>query len=589
MKRTVLKFLAFATVFVFVSSCITTKLPDDFTVEPMVLENHGGKVNVTVSATIPEKSFGKKDIVEFTPFVRYKDGKKELKTVTLLGEKALGEGIVINSKTGGKISYSDVFDFEDDMLVSELVVIPMLRKKGGTPVEMMEYKLADGIINTSQMVYHDENLYHADRETAKMLNMDVSEYYELETIIAESAVIYFLVNKHNLNWNVPLNKDEKAKELLKGFKEFLAQGWKIKDLAINAWASPEGEESFNEGLSERRSVTGEKYIYDLFKKLLKSEESKCKIKDPATEVKINTSFHGEDWDGFLTAVERSNLKDKNAILNVVRSQQNVTKREEEIRNMSLVYKEIADNILPGLRRVVYKVNCFEPKRTAEEIAELAVTTPDVLTDKELLYAGTLTDDLDTKLQIYKSYMTLYPGDWKGYNNAAWVQLNNWELEEAATLLAKADELSSNNPMVKNNLGALASKEKDYVMAGDFYGEAKKLGAPVNYNMGIINIINGDYNKALNLLGDKDCNYNVALAKMLSGNTSGAISNLDCDEECPMYYYLRAILGSRTDNSRMLYDNLAKAIEKKEKIKGYASEDREFFNYFGETEFQNLVK
>jgi outer membrane protein OmpA-like peptidoglycan-associated protein len=532
-------------------------------------------VSVNITATIPEKAFNKKDVIEYQPIIKYKDGQKELKKITLLGEKAVGEGEVIYAQTGGKVNYSDVFDFEPGMEASELWTNTTFLKKGKNPTLLEPIKLADGVINTSQHVYHDENIFNADRETAELLNMDVSGYYELETIISKQAKIFFLINKYNLNWRLPLNKDEQNKEVLEEFKAFIAQGWEIRDIDVNAWASPDGEEAFNEGLSQNRAETGQKYM--------------TKLLDSETEVKFNTKAHGEDWDGFMKMVEKSDLEDKNAILNVVRSQADVTKREEEIRNMTVVYKEIADDILPSLRRAVLKVNCFEPKRTAEEIARLAVTNPEELNDKELLYAGTLTEDLDTKLKIYKSYMTLYPNDWKGYNNAAWVQLTNWELEEAATFLAKADELSSNNPMVVNNLGALASKEKDYDKAAGFYNDAKKLGAPEGYNLGIVSIINGDYDKALNLFGSKKCNYNVALAKMLTGNTNGAKTDLDCAEENAKVNYLKAIIGARTDNARMVYDNLAKTIEVKEKYKTHIAEDREFINYFNEEEFQNLVK
>lgn len=575
MKKNLLKLFAFVAAAMFVSSCVTTKMPDDYAVTPPVLENHGGKVSVNITATIPEKAFNKKDVVEYQPIIKYKDGQKELKKMTLLGEKAVGEGEVIYAQTGGKVTYSDVFDFEPGMEASELWTNTMFLKKGKNPTLLEPIKLADGVINTSQNVFHDENIFNADRETAEMLNMDVSVYYELETIISKQAKIFFLINKYNLNWRLKLNKKQENEEALAELKAFIAQGWEIRDIDVNAWASPDGEEANNEELSKNRADVSQKYM--------------TKLLDSETEVTFNTKAHGEDWNGFLNMIEKSDIDDKNAILNVVHSQPNVTKREEEIRNMTLVYKEIADVILPSLRKAVLKVNCFEPKRTAEEIARLAVTNPEELTDKELLYAGTLTEDLDTKLKIYKSYMTLYPNDWKGYNNAAWVQLTNWELEDAATFLAKADELAPNNPMVVNNLGTLASKEKDYDKAAGFYNDAKKLGAPVGYNLGIVSIINGDYDKALSLFGSKKCNFNVALAKMLTGNTNGAKTDLDCAEENAKVNYLKAIIGARTDNARMVYDNLAKTIAVKEKCKAHIAEDREFVNYFNEEEFQNLVK
>ena len=82
---------------------------------------------------------------------------------------------------------------------------------------------------------------------------------------------------------------------------------------------------------------------------------------------------------------------------------------------------------------------------------------------------------------------------------------------------------------------------------------------------------------------------MALAKMLTGDTNGAKTDLDCAEQNAKVNYLKAIIGARTDNARMVYDNLAKTIEVKEKCKTHIAEDREFVNYFNEEEFQNLVK
>ena len=327
----------------------------------------------------------------------------------------------------------------------------------------------------------------------------------------------------------------------------------------------------------------------MYNKLIKSDEFQLPITDPETDIKYNARWHGEDWDGFMRAVEESDIADKNVILNVVRSQPNVIKREEEIRNMALVYKEIEDDILPPLRRAVLKINAYEPKLPDEEIARLAVAAPAELTNKELLYAGTLTDDLDEKLRIYVTYMELYPEDWKGYNNAGWVLLNQWEFEEAAPLLEIANDLYPNNPMVINNLGALAAKINDYELANQLYGEANQLGAPEGYNTGILMIPAGNYTAAVSSLNRK-CNYNTALAKMLSVDNTAAESDLNCieDTSCPKIFYLKAVLGARMENADMMFENLTKAIQAKDEFAKMAAGDREFIQYFDDPNFKALI-
>ena len=47
--------------------------------------------------------------------------------------------------------------------------------------------------------------------------------------------------------------------------------WKIKDFAINAWASPEGEESRNQGLSDNRSKAAQNFLKEQVEKYIKEK------------------------------------------------------------------------------------------------------------------------------------------------------------------------------------------------------------------------------------------------------------------------------------------------------------------------------
>jgi hypothetical protein len=51
----------------------------------------------------------------------------------------------------------------------------------------------------------------------------------------------------------------------------------------------------------------------------------------------------------------------------------------------------------------------------------------------------------------------------------------------------------------------------------------------------------------------------------------------------------AILGSRTANTAMLFDNLGKAIQMDSKYKAEAKMDREFIKYFSDPNFTKLVQ
>ena len=331
---------------------------------------------------------------------------------------------------------------------------------------------------------------------------------------------------------------------------------------------------------------------DLYKKVLKelAKAQGVKVKDlNKPEVNYALNAKGEDWDGFMKAIQQSDMADKNVILNVVKSQPDVAKREQEIRNMTVIYAEIADVVLPNLRRAEITVSCFEPKKTDEEIALLSTTEPSKLDNKELIYAGTLTEDLNTKLKIYNSAIELFPDDWKGYNNVGYVQLMLGNVDEAAKSLEKAKTLAPNNPMVLNNLGAIASKNGDYTTAASIYSSAQQNGSKATYNNGIIQITKGEFSAALNSFAGKKCNYNVALAKIMTDNLSGAASDLDCAEKNAQVYYLMAVIGARTNNDSMVYDNLKLSISQDAKYREEAKEDREFLSYFEKAEFKEAIK
>ncbi len=562
-----------------------------YKVDPNPLEVNGGKIHIKIVGTFPEKYFQTKAAIEFTPVLKYDGGQIALKTIQLKGEQVSGEGIMI-PYSGGSFTYEDDVDFIPELASCQLVVLPTAYiPKADIPAnltkdqivsgfkykELCEKKIADGVKNTPAMISNTERVIIAPHG------------YQKETIISKNATIYYEVNLYNLNWNLRLNKLDDNKQKINDLMAFIALGYKIKNISIDGWASPEGEETFNANLSENRSKSTFGYLTGRIQKLIKEKDSKLTFKDAKTDVQYDLAHHGPDWNGFLANVQNSDLKDKSMVLNVINSASTPAKKEQEIRNMIVIYPEIEEKLLPPLRRAEIVVNCYEPKKTDAEILGLSSSNPRDLDEKELLYAATLTDNQDTKYEIYKTAINLYPDSYKGYVNASSIEIAKGDLNAAKAHLEKAASLEPNNGAIFNDLGVIAAKQNDYTTAEQDFMKAQQLGEDENYNLAIINIHKGDYQKAITLFGNTSCDYNVALANLLNKNYQVAEKNLTCAPKDAQTYYLMAVLGARTDNSSMVFENLTKAVQENPDLKGKASGDLEFIKYFNDPSFKSIVQ
>ncbi|RLD76136.1 MAG: hypothetical protein DRJ15_15890, partial [Bacteroidetes bacterium] len=560
-----------------------------WTATPNPLEVHGDVVEVTIEGEFPPKYFEQGAAMYVTPVLRYEGGAVAYDAFTVKGEDVAGDGMVVKYKEGGTITFTGTVPYSPDLNASELFLVPIIysAKEGTLPTEeevlnsgkyyiIPDVKVDDGVIHTSKYILNNELAaisYHA---------------YKKETLASSSAKIFFLVNRYNLNWRVPLNKLDANKEKLAGVNEFLALGWKIKDIEITGWASPEGEELFNRDLSESRSTTAHNYMIKEMKKIAKQEGSCLKIECPKDEVNWDITWQGPDWDGFMTAVENSALTDKRAILNVIKSADQAN-REEEIRNMILIYPEIEDDLLPPLRKATITVNCYEPKRTDEQIMAYGLAHPDSLKINELLYAATFYDNEVDQLAIYLSAIELYPKCYRAYNNAGEVLIRMGDYEDALVMLIDAEELKPDDGAITNNFGVLACHVGDYENAEEFFFEAQEQGINVDYNLGVLAILDGDYAAAQKLTGTPDCNHNTGLLQLLNKDYDAAQKTFECAPADALTYYLLAITGARQDNAQLMLENLMMAIEMDPELKIEAMYDREFLNYFDLPEFVAIVQ
>jgi len=561
-----------------------------YEVTPNPLEMHGDSVIVTVKGTVPEKYFEKKAAILINPELKYNGGTYALNPITLKGEEVNGPGVAIPYKTGGTFKFTQTIPYIKGMSASDLMANPIIYKPATGAVDpkatavqiritdkfvdIPAHKLADGVIITPLLILHDEDLLTAADKLVK------------EKFADKEAVIYFQKSKSDLDWKLDANKKNAA--ALADLNAFINQGWQIKNIDINGFASPDGEETFNQGLSSKRALTGKQYLVDMFKKMA-ADQNATDFQKNLGGVLITTAAHGEDWDGFMQSVQASDIKEKSNIVTVVNSQPDFDKRNKVIRSMTRVFKILAKDILPPLRRVNIKVNSYQPIRTDVQFLNDATTNPSTLTVEELLYSATLTKDSKVQLAIYKSTMSQNKDDWRAFNNAGAIELKNGNTNNAAADLKTANTLNPNNVIVLNNLGAVEAKKGNDKVALDYFKKAKGLGANETYNAGIPQIAKAKYADAVTALNVKKCNHNLGLAQLLAGNSQAAIVTLKCAPAAPDTYYLLAIAAARTNDNTLLYDNLAKAIKMNSSLKERAAGDREFIRFFNVPEFQALVK
>ena len=577
------------------------------------LENKGGKVDYTVKGTVPPKYLKKKATLELeVPYLVYdaKSGESVVKSIdkiTLAGEKSKSAGIKIPYKAGGSFSKSGTFDFQEDYLNTDIDAVGTIAM-GKKAQKMEPRKLGEGISNTSSLVNLYPTLSEADYDGKISGNgtflINAMHQYR-EEFIEKTAVIYFEVNLWNVNWNLKLNKDQAAKDQIKTFVDFLFQGPVIEKVIIYGWASPEGEESKNQGLSEKRFEEGKKWFNQQFDKYLDDYAKKNKIKRKdlvKPELVFENNAKGEDWSGFEKAVEKSNIKEKNQILNVVRSQPTSMQREQKIREMTDIYNEIKDAILPPLRRseVILRVN--KNNYNDEQIKSLVTSDPAKLTLNERLYAATLTQDPAKKEAIYSAIIDddKFQKDWRAYNNLAILKLTQFLekrnvslLDEAMTYLNKAEATSPNNGIVLNNTALAHYLKGNLENAKNKFQESQKASLyPVNqnYNLGMYEILGGDYAKAKSMMTNKHCDYNMALAQLVDKDYSGAKSTLDCiEKQDAKVCYLKAVLGARMKNQAEVYQNLKSAIQKDATLAAKAAKDPEFKKFRTQSEFKEIIK
>lgn len=605
MKKSVKLLLCACLLGVIMSGCglgkMVTRYPEvNIKLDNVDLENKGGKVAYKIDGVVPPKYMKKKSTMTITPIVEYNGQKVALAPIDLQGQKAKAKGTIIPFKTGGKFSATGSFDFQEGYEEANFLVGGQadLKKKSHTFEDRV---LCEGIANSAALM--DINPELADKQGNGTTLIYGEHGYKTE-YVTSTSVLYFALNSGSLDMNMKLNKSNEAKKAVADFGKFMKEGRKIDKIVITGWASPEGEESLNQGLSEKRAAEGKKWFDKEFDNYLRqyAKENKIKYKDiQKPEIVFDVTSPGEDWTGFEKDLEASNIAEKNQILNVVRAQSSSEAKEQKIREMTDIYNEIADIILPPLRRVEVSMVCNKNNFTDEQIVELAKTNPDTLSVNERLYAASLEKDLAKKQAIYEGIVAdeNVENEWRGYNNLAILQINNYivngdkaDLENGMKNLEKAAAISPSNGIILNNK-AIAQFLSGEVTAAllNFAASEKATVYPVdqNYNLAMNQIQSGNYEAAAKAMNNKTCDYNMALVQMLQKDYNAAQNTLNCvAQKDAKTYYLQAVLAARLKNESEVYSNLTECVKLDPSYKAKAKKNAEFKKYKKTDAFKAIV-
>ena len=543
----VFKMLAFALAGVSVMACSSPKkMAEDaanvvVTCEPQILEVVGGKIDAEVTVVCPADYFHPKAILEVTPVIVYEGGESAMEPFMYQGEKVQDNYKVI-AKDGATVKERVSFDYVPGMEQSHLELRGVVKFKNKT-YETPVIKVADGA-NTTYML------------ASKLAKVDYKPdaYKEIIEETEEAQIMYTINNSTVRNSELRKQEVKDWNAALEAIKS--DERREITGTDIIAYASPDGPEDFNTTLAEKRANTADK----AYEKITK--------KNPI-DAPVNVQNVSEDWEGFQELVSASNIEDKDLILRVLSMYSDPAVREREIKNMSSVYKTLAQDILPQLRRARLIANIEFTNYSNEELIALINDNIDILDEEALLRAASITEELDGKATIYGQAIEKYNSERAQYNLAV-VRYYQGDMKAVGRELAKVGNQEC--CFVKNFKGALALADGNCEEAAGLFKAANNQTS--KENLAIIDIYSGDYAAALAKLEGTD-NHNLKIVYILNDRLDDASKAITC--ECPYSAYLKAIIAARKGDAEAVKANLAK-VESNDELAARAAKDIEFAQY-----------
>lgn len=526
---------------------------DNFTVTPTPLELIAGQVPATIDGKFPEKYLKKKAVVTVTPVLKYEGGESRGQSATFQGEKVQGNDQTVSYKMGGTYTMKSLYDYVPAMQQSELY-LQFDAKVGKKVVNVPEVKVSYGVVATSDLLKNT---------LASVSPSSSADAYQRIIKEKQEANIKFLIQQANVR-QTELNSDNmkdfvKMLKQINDEKETLA----LQNIEVSAYASPDGALDLNTRLAEQRQNNSEKYL-------------NSQLKANKMTAQVDTKYTAEDWDGFQELLAQSNIQDKDVILRVLSMYSDPQERETQIRNMSAVFQELADNILPELRRARLTLNYEIIGRSDDQISDQFRIDASQLSVEELLYGANLAPEAQ-KVAWYEKTASLYPNDYRAYNNLAKIAYQNGDLTAAENYLNRAKALKSDAGEVNANLGLIELNKGNVSAAETYLGKAAGADA-LNEALSCLNIAKGSYAQAAGTASGVKSN-SAALAQLLNKDYAAAKSTLEGVASGDAYTsYLKAVVAARTNDAAGVSLNLRDAVNKDASLKARAAKDLEFASF-----------
>ncbi len=564
MKRKIYVVFTILGIVLFVSSCSKKILPlgeKYFTVSPNPLEVKGEKVEAEINGVIPQKYFRKDAILTITPILKYHNKSLGAKALVFQGEDLVDNYTVVPYKTGKNITIPVSFVFNPEMAHSELF-LNFSVKQSNKSYQLPSVKVAEGINTVSQ-------LYSTSLD--ELPPAIASNSFKKVTKEVQEADILFLIQQARLR------KSELNKQSVLDFEKKLMQARysfdkKIKEIEVLGYASPDGSIDINQQLAQKRQDVTREYINKELKKL-------------KTEVNIDTQFTAEDWEGFQKLLKNSDVQDKELILRVLSMYDDPEEREREIKNLSATFQEVADEILPQLRRSRLKLKVDVMGKSDNEIRLASVQDPNSLTKEELLYAGTLMQSDRFKSEIYLKFIERFPKDTRGYINYGVVRYELNEFNFAEKYFQKALKIDVNDPNANFNMGLLMLKKGQFNRAEEYFGKASQSTGNLITALGTTYIAKGNYKRAEKMFSKINSN-NAVLTAILNKNYNKAKKTIEAIQKPnALTYYLSAIIAARTNNRDELYKSLSEVGQRNKILFQKALVEFEFSEYLKNRDFK----
>ena len=547
MKKETILLMSAAALMTFTSCSKLGELSaDNFTVTPNPLETQQGVVPATINGHFPEKYMKKKAVVTVVPELRYSNGQVEKgTTATFQGESVRGNDQTINYRMGGNYTMKTSFAYVGDNKAEMYLTFDA--RIGNKKMEVPAVKVADGIIATSEL--YKRTILSTQAAVAP-------DAYQRITKKKLDANIKFLIQQATLRKSEL--KNNSVQEFVKMLKQINNDREKLnlENIEVSAYASPDGGFAINDKLAGERQKVSEKYVNQELKKI-------------NFDAPVDAKYTAQDWEGFQQLVKASNIQDKEVILRVLSMYKDPQEREQQIKNISTAFRELADGVLPELRRARLTINYETIGRSDDQILEQLKADPAKLSIEEILYGATLKSTIDEKKEVYLTAAKVYPNDYRAYNNIAALEFERGNYVAAKEYLQKISSL----PEANANLGLLALKDGDVATAERFIASATGANGLAEV-MGNLNLAKGNYAQAEEDFSEVYSNSAV-LAQILNHDYVSAavtlkyIQNPDATSE-----YLRALMSARMGNNDDAAEALREAIKKDASFAKYAANDIE---------------